>query len=162
MPVSTRSHSITEETPSKFEIVKDAMAEKKKELTLDDLLKVLNDGNAETKSNFKSVEDTIKANHKVVEDYMMKNDEAIQKLQGRVYTLENTVGTLETTVTTLSDEIESLRRDNTLHAQKLEDMGRSGKQMDEDRRKMREGQCRGGSSQSFTNLVSSTDQYTVQ
>ena len=108
---------------------------KEKEPTMSDLLEAFNKGNAETKQQLTSLETTIKANQKVVEDYIRSNDEAVKNLQDRVGTLEATVKTLETTVTNLSDEVENLKKNNTVNNQKIFELGKAGKQIDEDRRK---------------------------
>ena len=118
MPVSTRSHSTTNPISIEEKVKEDAMTDKK-DLTLADLLKAFNTGNAEIQSKLKSIEDNIKANQKVVEDYIRANDENVKNLQDPVGKLELTVKTLETTVTNMSDEMEALHKDSTLSSQKI-------------------------------------------
>ena len=50
-------------------------------------------------------------------------------------TLENTVKGLEATVTTLTDDLEKIKKDNIATANKLEELGKAGKQQDEDKRR---------------------------
>ena len=108
MPVTTRSKEPKENTHPTATKDQDAMA-KAKEPTIADLLKEMKKGNADTQTKLTSIETSITANQKVVEDHIKQNDEVIQVLQGKVDKLEGTVTTLESTVSNMSDQIEKLR-----------------------------------------------------
>ena len=134
MPVKTRSQD-PEETltlaPTGHE---DAMTEPK-EPTIADLLKEFKKGNADTQKKLTSIEASISENHKTVEDYIKKNDEAVLTLQGKVSTLETTITTLEATVNTMSNQIDSLRKQAKSQQTANDKFSKMERQLDEDRRR---------------------------
>ena len=133
MPVSTRSNNPANNTPTVGDKAEDAMTEG--DPTLADLMKEFKQGNADTKAQLIVIETSITANQKVVEEYIKKNDEALKTMQDKVVKLEKTVSTLETTVNSLSDDIEKLKTENRSASKKIEELGKFGKQQDEDKRK---------------------------
>ena len=134
MPVSKRSQNTSQFTPTDLNQTEAAMTEEK-EPRLSDLMQAVKKGIGETQSKLKSIEDSIAANQKVVEDYIKSNDKVVKELQGKVEKLESTVQTLEAIVTTLSDDMENLRKANEATTKKIEELGKAGKQQDEDKRK---------------------------
>ena len=134
MPVSKRSQNTSEFTPTDLNQTEAAMTEEK-EPRLSDLMQAVKKGIGETQSKLKSIEDSIAANQQVVEDYIKSNDKVVKELQGKVEKLESTVQTLEAIVTTLSDDMENLRKVNEATTKKIEELGKAGKQQDEDKQK---------------------------
>ena len=83
MPVSTHSHNTTEEGLTKTDETKGVMADiVDKEPSMSHLLKAFNKGNEDTQKKPSSIENSIAANEKVVEDYIRANNEVVKNLQG--------------------------------------------------------------------------------
>ena len=134
MPAVTRSQDPSEIATPPQAKNQEAMA-KPIEPSNADLLAEFKKGNAETLTKVTAIESSITSNQKVVEDYIKKNDEVVQALQGRVSTLEVTVTTLETTINSMSTEIETLKTQAKEQRSVNERMEKAEKQSDEDRRR---------------------------
>ena len=79
----TRSHSNTIETP-KVNGPEKTMAATGETLTIADLLKEIRQGNKKTEQQLSELDKTLKDNKKTIEDYIVKNDEVVNKLRSEL------------------------------------------------------------------------------
>ena len=137
----TRSHSNSVETPLTNE-QETKMSDKEKNLTIADLMKELQEGNKKTDLKLTGMDETLKDNKKLFEDYIKINDETVNKLKddlneakSDVSTLKTTVTALEGTVNELTEEIKAARQDLKLYKTTMQKLEKNDKLREDEKRR---------------------------
>ena len=137
----TRSHSNTIEIPEAIG-QETKMSAKETTLTISDLMKEIRSGNKKTESQLAEMDKTLKENKKTIEDYIVSNDEKVNKLRSEldeankeVLTLKTTVTTLEGAVNDLTEQVKEVRKDVKQQAATTVKLERSDKIKEDEKRR---------------------------
>ena len=92
MPVFTRSKSSQEDTIESPPVIEQGVnmaSAEKPQLTLDDILAEIREGNTTTNQKLSKLEEKIDNNQKLIQDYIKSNDAEVKKVRNKVDKIEN-------------------------------------------------------------------------